>query len=160
MGRLAGLLSRKVLAGAMAAERSRGKRIAFTNGCFDLLHPGHIRVLREAARHADVLVVGINADDSVRRLKGEGRPIYPAVERAEILLATRWVDFVTVFPEDTPAETIEHIRPDVLVKGAEYAQKDIVGAAFVRGHGGRVVRVRMKPGYSTRRIVARIVDNG
>ncbi|MCH7549063.1 MAG: bifunctional heptose 7-phosphate kinase/heptose 1-phosphate adenyltransferase, partial [Candidatus Krumholzibacteriota bacterium] len=91
---------------------------------------------------------------------GRGRPIYPAEERAEILLATRWVDFVTVFADATPKETIENVRPDVLVKGAEYLEKDIVGASFVREYGGCVVRVRMKPGHSTQRIVARLAGTG
>jgi len=159
-GDVKGLVSRETLATTMADEREAGRTVVFTNGCFDLLHPGHIRILRESARHGDVLIVGINDDDSVRRLKGKDRPIYPAEERAEILLATRWVDFVTVFAEDTPKETIERVRPDVLVKGAEYREKDIVGASFVREYGGRVVRVRMKPGHSTRRIVARIVGTG
>lgn len=156
MGDVKCLVARDVLAVTIADERKHGRRIVFTNGCFDLLHPGHIRILCESGKYGDVLVVGINDDDSVCRLKGRGRPIYPAEERAEILLATRWVDFVTVFAEATPKETIEHVRPDVLVKGAEYLQKDIVGASFVREYGGRVVRVRMKPGQSTRRIVARI----
>ena len=160
MGNVKRLVPGDVLADVMADQREHGRRIVFTNGCFDLLHPGHIRILRESGRHGDVVVVGINDDDSVRRLKGRGRPIYPAEERAEILLATRWVDFVTVFADATPKETIEHIRPDVLVKGAEYLEKDIVGASFVREYGGRVVRVRMKPGHSTRRIVARIAGTG
>ncbi|MCZ6766163.1 MAG: adenylyltransferase/cytidyltransferase family protein [bacterium] len=160
MGNVRRLVPGDVLADAMADQRKHGRRIVFTNGCFDLLHPGHIRILRESGRYGDVVIVGINDDDSVRRLKGRGRPIYPAEERAEILLATRWVDFVTVFADATPKETIEHIRPDVLVKGAEYLEKDIVGASFVREYGGRVVRVRMKPGHSTRRIVARIAGTG
>ena len=160
MGNVRRLVPGDVLADVMADQREHGRRIVFTNGCFDLLHPGHIRILRESGRHGDVVVVGINDDDSVRRLKGRGRPIYPAEERAEILLATRWVDFVTVFAEATPKETIEQVRPDVLVKGAEYLEKDIVGASFVREYGGRVVRVRMKPGESTRQIVARIAGTG
>jgi D-beta-D-heptose 7-phosphate kinase/D-beta-D-heptose 1-phosphate adenosyltransferase len=139
--------------------RRAGRRVVFTNGCFDLLHPGHLRLLSIAAAKGDVLVVAINDDDSVRSLKGAGRPIYPADERSEVLLALRWVDFVTVFPEATPLETIEQVQPDVLVKGAEYREKDIVGASFVKSRGGTVVRVPMKKGHSTRLLVRRMTDS-
>jgi D-beta-D-heptose 7-phosphate kinase/D-beta-D-heptose 1-phosphate adenosyltransferase len=150
------ILHRSELAKTFDALRRSGKRIAFTNGCFDLLHPGHLKLISRAAALGDVLIVAINDDHSVRRLKGKGRPIYPALERAEILLALRWVDYVTVFPEDTPLATIERVRPDVLVKGSEYLQKDIVGSSFVRKLGGRVVRVPMKKGHSTRQLVRRM----
>jgi D-beta-D-heptose 7-phosphate kinase/D-beta-D-heptose 1-phosphate adenosyltransferase len=133
--------------------------VVFTNGCFDLLHPGHLRLLSKAAAEGDVLVVAINDDDSVRGLKGAGRPIYPAEERSEVLLALRWVDYVTVFPEETPLAAIERVRPDVLVKGAEYRERDIVGASFVKSLGGRVVRVPMKKGHSTRLLVERMTDS-
>ena len=106
------------------------------------------------------VLVAINDDDSIRRLKGSDRPIYPAGERAEILLALRWVDCVTVFPEDTPKETIELVRPHVLVKGAEYQEKDIVGAKFVSSYGGEVTRIRMKPGYSTRNLIRKVSGTG
>lgn len=139
--------------------RRSGRRLVFTNGCFDLLHPGHLRLLYLAAARGDVLVVAINDDESVRGLKGPGRPVYPADERAEILLALKWVDFVTIFPEATPLETIEQVRPDVLVKGAEYRESDIVGASFVRRSGGSVFRVPMKKGHSTRSIVRRMTDS-
>ena len=139
--------------------RRAGRRVVFTNGCFDLLHPGHLRLLSIAAAEGDVLVVAINDDDSVRALKGLGRPVYPAEERAEILLALRWVDFVTIFPEATPLEAMEQVRPDVLVKGAEYREKDIVGASLVKKSGGKVVRVPMKQGHSTRSIVRRMTDS-
>jgi D-beta-D-heptose 7-phosphate kinase / D-beta-D-heptose 1-phosphate adenosyltransferase len=141
---------------AVHAARQGGERIVFTNGCFDLLHPGHIRLISKAASLGDRLIVAINDDASVRRLKGESRPIYPAPERAEILLALRWVDYVTVFEEDTPLETIRVVRPDVLVKGGEYLQRDIVGAAFVIGYGGTVARVPMMKGQATRSIVRRV----
>jgi D-beta-D-heptose 7-phosphate kinase/D-beta-D-heptose 1-phosphate adenosyltransferase len=150
------VLARKGLPAVMGKHRRAGRRIVFTNGCFDLLHPGHLGLLRRAAAEGDVLVVGINDDASVRRLKGAGRPIYPAAERAEILLAVRWVDHVTIFPEDTPLETIEAVRPDVLVKGAEYRKKDIVGASFVGSYGGTVVRVPMRKGHATRLLVRRM----
>jgi D-beta-D-heptose 7-phosphate kinase/D-beta-D-heptose 1-phosphate adenosyltransferase len=147
---------------SLAARRSRwsaqGKRVVFTNGCFDLLHPGHLSLFEEAASLGDVLVVAINDDDSVRRLKGAGRPIYPAGERAELLSALRWVDCVTVFPEDTPRRVIEEVRPDVLVKGAEYGEGEIVGEDLVASYGGSVRRIPMRAGYATSRIVKRIVD--
>jgi D-beta-D-heptose 7-phosphate kinase/D-beta-D-heptose 1-phosphate adenosyltransferase len=154
-----GLVSRANLAAAADELRRGGARIVFTNGCFDLLHPGHILLISRAAAHGDRLLVAINDDVSVRRLKGVARPIYRAEERAEILLAIRWVDYVTVFSEDTPIETIHLVRPDVLVKGGEYLERDIVGARFVRSHGGSVVRIPMKKGHATRRIVARLARN-
>lgn len=152
-------VARQELQATFEGLRRQGRRIVFTNGCFDLLHPGHVKLLHESASHGDVLLVAINDDDSVKRLKGNDRPIYPADERAEILLAVRGVDYVTVFPEDTPKETIERVRPDVLVKGGEYRQSEIVGAKFVKSYGGRVVRVGMKPGHSTRSMVRRIADS-
>jgi D-beta-D-heptose 7-phosphate kinase/D-beta-D-heptose 1-phosphate adenosyltransferase len=138
------------------AVRGRGERIVFTNGCYDLLHPGHLALLEEAARLGDALIVGINSDDSVRRLKGPARPVYPETERAEILLAVRWVNYVTVFKEDTPLETIRRIRPDVLVKGSEYGEGEIVGEDFLNSYGGRTVRFPMKRGYATSDIIRRI----
>jgi len=141
-----------------AEWRAQGRSVVFTNGCFDLLHPGHLALLEQAASFGDVLVVAINDDGSVRRLKGEGRPIYPADERAELLLALRWVDCVTVFSEDTPLEVIEAVRPDVLVKGAEYGAGEIVGEDVVVSCGGSVQRVAMRTGYATSRIVKRIVE--
>ena len=150
------IVPRTRLESTVDALRRSGARIVLTNGCFDLLHPGHIRLISRAAALGDRLLVAINDDESVRRLKGDSRPIYPAAERAEVLLALRWVDLVTVFTEDTPRETIHIVRPDVLVKGGEYAERDIVGARFVRGYGGRVARVAMKKGHATRLIVRRI----
>jgi rfaE bifunctional protein nucleotidyltransferase chain/domain len=150
------LIALEDLARRMALLREERKRIVFTNGCFDVIHPGHVALLEKAASLGDVLVVAVNDDESVRRLKGEERPIMPASERAEILLAMRWVDYVTVFPDDTPGAVIELVRPDVLAKGAEYEKGDIVGAEFVEGYGGEVVRIDMKPGYSSRNIISRI----
>jgi D-beta-D-heptose 7-phosphate kinase/D-beta-D-heptose 1-phosphate adenosyltransferase len=151
-----GLIPRNQLAGFFDKLRAGGTRVVFTNGCFDLLHPGHMKLLARSSEEGDVLVVAINDDASVRALKGPSRPIYPAEERAEILLSVRWVDYVTVFPEATPLETIKLIRPDVLIKGAEYKQTEIIGAEFVKNNGGRVVRIPMKPGHSTRRLVGRM----
>ncbi|MEJ2719751.1 MAG: adenylyltransferase/cytidyltransferase family protein [bacterium] len=150
------IIGRSDLENTCAELRRDGQTIVFTNGCFDLLHPGHLDLLSRAAALGDTLLVGINDDASVRRLKGPERPIYPGGERAEMLLALRWVDCVTVFSEDTPRETIRLVRPDVLVKGAEYEERDIVGARFVRSYGGRVVRVPMKKGHATRLLVEKI----
>jgi len=158
MYKLKVILKRESLSREFGAHRDAGRRIVFTNGCFDLLHPGHLKLLAQAGALGEVLVVAINDDASVERLKGAGRPIYPALERAEILLALRWVDYVTVFPEETPLETIELVRPDVLVKGAEYRERDIVGSSFVKSYGGDVVRIAMKEGHSTRGLVRRIGD--
>ena len=154
------LVSRNELKKWASAQQEAGKKIVFTNGCFDLIHPGHLSLLEQAAGKGDILLVAINDDDSIRRLKGNDRPIYPAVERAEILLALRWVDCVTVFPEDTPMETIELVKPHVLAKGAEYQEKDIVGAKFVSSYGGEVSRIRMKPGYSTRNLIRKVSGTG
>jgi D-beta-D-heptose 7-phosphate kinase/D-beta-D-heptose 1-phosphate adenosyltransferase len=140
--------------------RDAGRSVVFTNGCFDLLHPGHLALLEACAAEGDVVLVAINDDASVTRLKGPGRPIYPAAERAELLLALRWVDAVTVFEEDTPRETIEIVRPQVLVKGAEYGAGAIVGEDMVVGSGGRVVRFTMKPGYSTSDVVSKMKERG
>jgi rfaE bifunctional protein nucleotidyltransferase chain/domain len=152
------LIRREDLAAACDAVRAEGRTVVFTNGCFDVLHPGHIRLLRRSARLGDRLLVAINDDASVGRLKGAGRPVYPATERAELLLAIRWVAMVTVFSEDTPLRAIELSRPDVLVKGAEYRERDIVGAELVKSYGGRVVRIPMKKGHSSTSIVGRIAD--
>jgi len=149
------LLSRTGAARAVASARRRGERIVFTNGCFDLLHVGHVRSLAAARRLGDRLVVGVNADASVRRLKGPGRPVVPARQRAEVLAALASVDWVVVFPEATPLALIRALRPDVLAKGAEWALGAIVGRAEVEGWGGRVVRLREVPGVRTTRILRR-----
>jgi D-beta-D-heptose 7-phosphate kinase/D-beta-D-heptose 1-phosphate adenosyltransferase len=135
-----------------------GRTIVFTNGVFDLLHPGHLALLSDCAAMGDILIVAINDDASVKRLKGPSRPIYPANERAELLLALRWVDAVTIFSEDTPLVTVERVKPDVLVKGAEYGTGEIVGEEFVTSRGGRVVRYPMATGHSTSEIVRRMGD--
>lgn len=134
---------------------TKGFKVGFTNGCFDLLHPGHIALLREAASACDRLVVGLNSDASVRRLKGELRPIQSEQARAEVLSALQYVDLVTIFDEDTPMEVIKAIQPDVLIKGSDYEEKDIVGAEFVKSYGGQIVRVQLKEGHSTTTIVKR-----
>jgi D-beta-D-heptose 7-phosphate kinase/D-beta-D-heptose 1-phosphate adenosyltransferase len=150
------VLARDELVAWGAGRRAAGRTIAFTNGCFDLLHSGHLESLRQAAACADELIVALNNDASVRGLKGPGRPILPAAERAALIAALRPVSAVTIFAEPTPLETILLIRPDVLVKGSEYADADIVGAREIVAAGGRVVRVPMVPGWSTSQIIAAI----
>lgn len=135
--------------------RQEGRRVVFTNGCFDLLHSGHVELLEAARGAGDVLVVAINSDASVRRLKGPARPILEAPERARILAALAAVDFVCVFEEDTPLETIRRLKPDVLVKGADW-KGNIVGQDLVEGWGGRVVALPLVEGRSTTGIIERI----
>ena len=137
-------------------QRGRGLRIVFTNGVFDLLHPGHVRYLQEARDLGDLLIVGLNADESVRRNKGPDRPITPERERAEVLAALACVDAVVVFPEDTPDAIIRNIQPDILVKGADWPADQIVGRDTVEARGGRVVLIPVEQGYSTTSIVERI----
>ncbi len=149
------LLSRTRAAVEIARARRRGERIVFTNGCFDLLHVGHVRSLEAARRLGDRLVVGVNGDASVRRLKGPDRPVVPARERAEVLAALACVDWVVVFPEPTPLALIVALRPDVLAKGGDWARRAIVGREQVEGWGGRVVRLREVPGVRTTRILER-----
>ncbi|HEY5190683.1 MAG TPA: D-glycero-beta-D-manno-heptose 1-phosphate adenylyltransferase [Candidatus Deferrimicrobium sp.] len=141
-----------------ARLRSEGKRIVFTNGCFDLLHAGHAQYLRRAAALGDVLLVGLNSDASVRRLKGEGRPLQRATDRAYLLASLSCVSYVTIFPEDTPARLIGEVIPDVLVKGGDWKGKKIVGSDVVRAHGGTVKTIRFLPGRSTTSILARAAD--
>jgi D-beta-D-heptose 7-phosphate kinase/D-beta-D-heptose 1-phosphate adenosyltransferase len=136
--------------------RRLGKRVVFTNGVFDLLHPGHVRYLQDARALGDLLIVGLNADASVRRNKGPGRPISSQDERAEVLAALASVDAVVIFDEDTPAGIIRVVQPDVLVKGADWAADAIVGRDTVEARGGRVVRIPVEQGYSTTAIVERI----
>lgn len=133
----------------------QGLTVGFTNGCFDLLHPGHIDLLRESARHCDRLIVAINSDASVQRLKGESRPIQAEDARADVMAAVRFVDMVVIFEQDTPRETIEALLPDVLIKGADYQEHEIVGAKIVKAAGGSVVRVDMRQGHSTTELVKR-----
>jgi rfaE bifunctional protein nucleotidyltransferase chain/domain len=145
----------------VAAQRTRGATIVFTNGVFDLLHPGHIRYLKDARALGDALVVGVNSDPSARALaKGAGRPLTPAQERAEILAALEVVDAVVIFDEPTPRDIVAALQPDVLVKGADWAEGTIIGADIVQARGGRVVRVPMTAGYSTTALIDRIKLEG
>jgi D-beta-D-heptose 7-phosphate kinase/D-beta-D-heptose 1-phosphate adenosyltransferase len=138
------------------AMRAAGKTIVFTNGVFDLLHPGHVRYLQSARALGDALIVGLNGDASVRRNKGAGRPINAEHERAEVLAGLSSVDAVVLFDDDTPAEIIRTLQPDVLVKGADWPADQIVGRDTVEARGGRVVRVTVEQGYSTSALVEKI----
>ena len=139
-----------------ARWRAAERRVVLTNGCFDLLHPGHVALLEAARREGDVLIVALNSDVSVRGLKGEGRPLIPEAERAEVLLALEPVDRVVVYGEPTPLEVIRALLPDVLVKGADWAADAIVGRSEVEAAGGRVVRVALRAGRSTSALVDRV----
>ncbi len=157
--------ARKVLAlPALLREleplRRAGRRIAFTNGCFDLLHAGHAALLEAAAGQGDLLVVGLNSDASIRRLKGPTRPIVPESARAVLLASLAVVDYVVLFEEDTPRELLEILLPDVLVKGEDYRLDEIVGREVVERHGGRVVRVPLVEGFSTTALLDRIARPG
>jgi D-glycero-beta-D-manno-heptose 1-phosphate adenylyltransferase len=154
------IMTLDTLAAFVGQQRAAGLRIVFTNGVFDLLHPGHVRYLQEARALGDLLIVGLNADESVRRNKGPARPINPQAERAEVLAALASVDAVAVFSEDTPAEIIRLVQPDVLVKGADWAADAIVGRDIVEARGGRVVRIPVEQGYSTTMLVERIRNAG
>ncbi len=137
--------------------RRSGKRLVFTNGCFDILHVGHIRYLEAARSKGDVLVVGLNSDESVKIIKDEQRPIMNQEQRAEILAGLWCVDYITIFHEPDPLKLIKAIAPDVLVKGADWSEQDIIGADVVKAKGGKVVRVSVVPDISTSRIIERIV---
>jgi D-beta-D-heptose 7-phosphate kinase/D-beta-D-heptose 1-phosphate adenosyltransferase len=136
--------------------QSEGGVVVFTNGVFDLLHPGHVRYLQDARRLGAVLIVGVNSDRSARAIKEPGRPLNPEDERAEVLLALECVDAVVVFDEETPHRLIEAIQPDVLVKGADWAPAEIVGRDVVEARGGRVVRIDLASGYSTTELIRRV----
>jgi rfaE bifunctional protein nucleotidyltransferase chain/domain len=136
------------------------KTVVFTNGVFDLLHPGHVRYLQEARRLGDALIVGVNSDRSVRANKGPDRPVTPELERAEVLAALACVDAVVIFDEDTPLRLIAALAPDVLVKGADWAEDAIVGRDLVESRGGRVVRVPMAVGYATTTIIESVRSTG
>lgn len=143
------------LAAALEQWRSSQKKLVFTNGCFDILHVGHVRYLREARALGDGLIVAINTDESVARLKGPTRPVNKASDRAEVLAALASVDFVTFFAEETPAEIIRMVRPNILVKGGDWSVDQIVGADFVQSYGGRVLSLSFIDGYSTTKIIER-----
>lgn len=145
---------------ALAARlRREGKKIVFTNGCFDILHVGHVRYLRKARSLGDVLVVGLNTDRSVREIKGEKRPVVPQEERAEVLAALEFVDYVVLFDEPDPLRLISALKPDVLVKGADWTKKRIIGGELVEKSGGRITRIPLVPGASSTGVIERIIKS-
>ena len=153
------IFKREALKEKVQVLKEGGKKIVFTNGCFDLLHIGHVRYLEAARAEGDVLVVAVNSDRSVRQIKGPGRPIVPENERAEVLSALACVDFVTLFDEPDPLVTIRSLTPDVLVKGADWGEDAIVGRDVVEAMGGRVIRIPLTEGASTSKIIEKILTN-
>lgn len=150
------ILERETLRTKLEELRKEGKKIAFTNGCFDILHVGHVRYLREAKKTADVLVLALNSDSSVRSIKGEKRPLVPQQERAEVLEALEFIDFVTIFPEATPLELIKFLKPDVLIKGGDWPEEKVVGREEIKKWGGKVTIIPEVEGKSTTNIVEKI----
>ena len=135
--------------------KKQGKRITFTNGCFDLLHPGHIKTFNEAKKRGDILIVGLNSDSSVKKIKGSARPILNQKARAEVISALSVVDFVIIFKEETPLKLIKEIKPHFLIKGGDWPKNKIVGREFVK----KVIRVKLKEGFSTSKIIEKIIKN-
>jgi len=150
------ILARDALIIRRREWKDNRRRVVFTNGCFDLLHPGHIQLLEQARALGDVLVVGLNSDRSLQELKGPGRPLVPERERAEVLAGLAAVEAVTVFDEPTPQELVAALVPDILVKGGDWGENEIVGRAEVEAAGGRVVRLPLLEGYSTSQLIAKI----
>jgi len=151
------IYSREKLKKEIDHLRKEGKKIVFTNGCFDILHVGHTRYLEEAKKQGDVLVLGLNSDDSVRSLKGKERPLTPENERADIVAALESVDYVTIFPELTPLELIDYLKPNVLVKGGDWKEDQVVGRKSVEKWGGRVIIIPEIKGSSTTNIIEKII---
>lgn len=139
--------------------QAKGKKVVFTNGCFDLLHYGHTKYLEDAKRKGDVLVVAVNSDASVKRIKGKSRPIIHQADRAKVIAALESVDFVTVFNQNTPFEVIKLLKPDILVKGADWNKNNIVGADIVKAQGGKVYAIKLAPGRSTTGIIKKIAND-
>ncbi|MDD4241008.1 MAG: D-glycero-beta-D-manno-heptose 1-phosphate adenylyltransferase [Smithellaceae bacterium] len=152
------ILDRTALRETLDVLRKEGKKIAFTNGCFDILHVGHVRYLQEARKTADVLVLGLNSDSSVRAIKGEKRPLVTESERAEVLAALECIDFVTIFPELTPLDLICFLKPDILIKGGDWPEDQVVGGKEIREWGGHVTIVPEVAGKSTTNIVEKVLS--
>jgi len=150
------IFSRETLKEQLNRLRQAGETIVFTNGCFDILHVGHVRYLREAKKLGDILVLALNSDASVRAIKGEKRPLVPEDERADIMAALESIDYVILFDDPTPQQLIEYLKPDILVKGGDWAEAAIAGADFVKASGGRVITIPLTEGRSTTNIVEKI----
>ena len=153
------LKSRLSLKKIISDARKQGKKTAFTNGCFDILHLGHVKYLENAKKCADILIVAVNSDESVKRLKGKNRPIFPLKDRMRVLAALSSVEYVTWFKEDTPLKIIRYLKPDILIKGADYKVKDIVGGSIVKSYGGKVKRVKYLKGYSVSGLIYKILKH-
>ncbi len=153
------ILSRTEAAAFAQALREAGKTLVFTNGCFDVLHAGHAYLLNEARKQGDALMVGLNSDQSVRRLKGESRPVNREEDRALLLASLQSVSAVVIFEEDTPEELISLVRPDILVKGGDYSKDQVIGGRQVEERGGRVLIVPLKPGYSSSKTIENLKKN-
>lgn len=152
------VLTLEALLPGLEKARKEGRTIGFTNGCFDIIHRGHIEYLVKASGLADLLVVGLNSDTSVRKIKGAGRPVQDEESRALILASMGFVDFVVLFPEETPYNLISAIRPDVLVKGGDYRKEEIIGGDLVEGSGGRVVTIPFITGHSSSSLIGKLDD--
>lgn len=150
------IMSSAALAKKLSEVKSKGKRVVFTNGCFDILHVGHVDYLSKARKLGDILVVGLNSDSSVRKIKGLGRPINKERDRAKILSSLYFVDYVTIFDESTPEKLIKQLKPSVLVKGGDWKKDDIVGGDFIASIGGRVATIPFVNGYSTTYLINKI----
>ncbi len=155
MGRI---LRRQELKADLDMIKQAGKSVAFTNGCFDILHAGHVTYLEEAKKAADVLVLALNSDSSIRAIKGEKRPLIPEAQRAQVVAALACVDYVTIFSEDTPLELIRYLKPDILVKGGDWTEDQLAGGTDVKSWGGKILLIPVVPGISTTNIVAKILD--
>jgi len=149
------ILTKEELKPLLNTVKFKGKRIVFSNGCFDILHRGHIEYLSKAASLGDCMVIGLNTDASVRRLKGENRPVQDEVSRSHVMASLHFVDYVVLFDEDTPYELIKYVMPDMLVKGSDYSEDNIVGADIVKENGGKVETIDLVDGYSTTSIIER-----
>ena len=151
--------SLKELKTILAGLRAKGKKIVFTNGCFDILHYGHAKYLQDAKKKGDILVVAINSDASVKRIKESKRPIVGETDRLGVIAALESVDYAVLFKEDTPLKVIISLKPDILVKGADWKKNNIVGSDIVSGYGGKVVRIKLMPGRSTTNLIKKIAKN-
>lgn len=149
---------RSILKNTVEELKAAGKTVVFTNGCFDILHLGHVRYLQDAKALGDCLIVAVNTDDSVKRLKGDSRPLVPEFERAELVAALQCVDYVTLFDEDTPTEVITYLQPDIHVKGGDYQADDLPESQAVKSYGGKIVIIPLTEGKSTTNLIQRIVE--
>ena len=152
------ILDKEKLRRSLALWRFKGEKIVFTNGCFDIIHRGHIDYLSKAADLGNILIIGLNTDASVKRIKGRGRPVNDEVARTQNLAALFFIDAIILFDEDTPYNLIKEVKPDILVKGSDYKSEDIVGYDIVKENGGKVVTINLLPGYSTTSIIQKIKD--